>query len=185
MWQVPRPRLAQSALALVPTIVGSALRQRALRWREIRYMIRLGALEHALGPAKRRSRVILMDEGPVFAIGWLDVAFAERGIEAPPGWRRRVVQRWAQLLDSVVFLDAQDRVLATRIRTRAKRHRMETSGDVALRRFARVFRHAFEKVIAELSETGHLTVQAMRTDGPLHRGTARLSAALERHRHGH
>lgn len=188
LWQVPRGRLVQGALALVPTIVVSALRKRRLRWREIRHMIRLDALRHAVRPARargNRKHIILLDEGPVFGIGWLDVAFAERGVDAPERWRRRVVRRWAKLLDSVVLLDAGDHVLASRIRSRFKRHRMKRSSDAALRRFAGAFRKAYEAVIAELSCSGPMAVQVARTDGSLHRSTARVNSLLNPHRNGH
>jgi hypothetical protein len=190
LWQVPAARLVQGAVALVPTIIVSALRKRRLRWREIRHMIRLDALRHAVRPERgaargKRKHIIMLDEGPVFGIGWLDVAFAERGVEAPVRWRRRVVRRWAELLDSVVLLDAGDRVLASRIRTRFKRHRMKRSSDAALRRFAGVFRKAYDAVIAELSSSGAVAVQVARTDGSLPRSAARVNALLERHRDGH
>jgi hypothetical protein len=189
LWKVPPARLVQGALALVPTIVVSALRKQRLRWREIRHMIRLDALRHAVRPelarGKRRHRIILLDEGPVFGIGWLDMAFAERGVEAPERWRRRVVRRWASLLDSVVLLDAGDRLLASRIRTRFKRHRMKRRSDAALRRFAGAVRSAYEAVIAELSSMGPLAVQVARTDGSLNRSTARVNSFLKQHRNGH
>lgn len=188
LWEVPGSRLVQGALALVPTIIVSALRKRRLRWREIRRMIRLDALRHALRRKARRQkgpRIILLDEGPVFGIGWLDVAFAERGTQAPVRWRRRVLRRWARLLDTVVLLDAGDRVLASRIRTRTKHHRMKKGSDVALRRFADAFRRAYETVIAELGASGTVAVRTVRTDDSLPRSTARLKAALQQRRNGH
>ena len=188
LWRVPRSRLVQGAVALVPTIVVSALLKQRLRWREIRYMIRLDALRRAVRPEQARGKrhhIILLDEGPVFAIGWLDVAFAERGVEAPERWRRRVVRRWAQLLDSVLLLDAGDHILASRIRARFKRHRMKRSSDAALRRFAVACRKAYEAVIAELSSSRPLAVQVARTNGSLHRSTARVNALLEQYRNGH
>jgi hypothetical protein len=185
LWQVPRSRLVQGAVALVPTIIVSALRGRRLRWREIRHMIRLDALRHAVHPKRSRHRIILLDEGPVFGIGWLDVAFAERGIVAPPRWRQRVLRRWGRLLDTVVLLDAGNRVLTSRIRGRAKRHRMKQSSDLALHRFAEAFRRAYETVIAELGTKAGVPVKTVRTDGSLPRSTARLRAALESSSRGH
>jgi len=191
LWGLPRTRLVRGALALVPTIVVAAVRKRRLRWREIAHMIRLDALRRVLGRAKSRARgggqqrIILLDEGPVFGISWLDLAFAQRGVKAPEKWRRRALAKWARLLDSVIFLDAQDRTLAGRIRTRSKRHRMAQGSDVAIRRFANGFRSAFDKVIAELGGSGRLIVDQVRTDGRLEHSTQRLRAKLARHRNGH
>lgn len=185
LWGLPRARLVRGAIALIPTIVVAALRKRRLRWREITHMIRLEALRRVLRRAKSRHRIILLDEGPVFGISWLDLCFAKRGAQAPARWRRRAVARWAGLLDSVIFLDANDMTLAGRIRTRAKEHRMMKESDVAIGRFANGFRKAFDRVIAELGGSGTLAVDAIRTDGPLNRSTARLRATLARHRNGH
>jgi hypothetical protein len=185
LWGLPRTRLVRGAIALVPTIVVAAVRKRRLRWREIAHMIRLDALRRVLRREKRRHRTILLDEGPVFGISWLDLAFATRGAQAPATWRRRALARWSALLDSVIFLDARDRTLAGRIRTRAKQHRMMKGSDVAIRRFATGFRKAFDKVIAELGRSGELAVDQVRTDGHLNHSTARLRAALARHRNGY
>jgi hypothetical protein len=189
LWGLPRTRLVRGALALVPTIVVAAVRKRRLRWREIAQMIRLDALRRLLRRAKSRGRgqqrIILLDEGPVFGISWLDLAFAQRGVKAPEKWRRRALAKWGRVLDSVIFLDAQDTTLAGRIRTRSKQHRMAKGSDVAIRRFANGFRSAFDKVIAELGGSGRLVVDQVRTDGRLEHSTQRLRAKLARHRNGH
>lgn len=185
LWGLPRFRLMRGAIALVPTIVVSAMRKRRLRWREITQMIRLDALRRVLRRMKSRHRIILLDEGPVFGISWLDLAFAKRGAQAPARWRRRALERWSHLIDSVIFLDADDKQLAGRIRTRAKGHRMENGSNVAIQRFANGFRKAFEQVIGELKTTGNVAVDQVRTDGQLSQSTARLRAKLARQRHGH
>jgi hypothetical protein len=185
LWGLPRSRLMRGAIALVPTIVVAAVRNRRLRWREISHMIRLDALRRVLRREKSRHRIILLDEGPVFAISWLDLCFAKRGVATPAKWRRRALAKWASLLDSVIFLDARDQTLAGRLRTRAKKHIMMKGSDTAIRRFTNGFREAFDKVIAELGHSGHLVVAQVRTDGRLNQSAARLKAALARHRNGH
>ena len=184
LWGLPRTRLMRGAIALVPTIVLAAVRNRRLRWREIAHMIRLDALRRVLRREKSRHRIILLDEGPVFGISWLDLCFAKRGAETPAEWRRRALAKWAAVLDSVIFLDAHNRTLAGRLRKRAKKHRMMKGSDVAIRRFANRFREAFDKVIAELGVSGNLVVDQVRTDGRLDQSAARLKATL-RHRYGH
>src|SRR6185503_1428059 len=83
LWGLPRSRLVRGAIALAPTIVIAALRKRRLRWREIKQMIRLDALRRVLRRMKSRHPIILLDEGPVFGISWLDLTFADRGAAAP------------------------------------------------------------------------------------------------------
>jgi hypothetical protein len=184
LWGLPRKRLVRGAIALVPTIVISALRKRRLRKREIKQMIRLDALRRVLQRMKSRHPIILLDEGPVFGISWLDLTLAERGAKAPQRWRRRMLKRWGRLLNTVVLLDSSDATLAGRIRTRAKPHRMQGRSQAEIARFADGFRRAFDRVLAELDRTGDLRIEAVRTDGPLNRSAARLRAALQPQRRG-
>jgi len=183
LWRLPRSRLVRGAIALAPTIVIAALRKRRLRWREIKQMIRLDALRRVLRRMKSRHPIILLDEGPVFGISWLDLTFADRGAAAAKHLRRRRLKRGGRLLDAVVLVDASDETLATRIRTRAKAHRIRGESDAEIGRFADGFRRAFDRVLGDLEQStrGELRVDTIRTDGSLNRSAARLQAALQSH----
>lgn len=187
LWGLPRPDLLRSALALMPTIIAAALgggRSR-LRWGEAAQMIRLGALRRVLRREVTQHRVILLDEGPVFALSWLEVFFARNGERVPGAWRRRAIADWATLLDVVVFIDASDSTLAQRIRTREKPHMVKASSDAEISGFSAGFRKAFDRVIGELEKTGHVIVEALRTDqDPVEQNESRLVAALQRLHYG-
>lgn len=188
LWGLPRPQLVESAVALIPTMLRSLLSRgdKRLKGGEIAQMIRLGALRRVVRREARKHRVILLDEGPVFALSWLDVFFAKGGDRAaPPGWRRRVVADWASLLDVVVFIDAADSTLAQRIRTRDKPHLVKDRSDEEIYGFAAGFRKAFDRVIAEMSKAGHLVVDALRTDRqPQDETATRLMSSLLPRRNG-
>ena len=187
LWGLPRPKLIESAIALTPTIIGSVLRgsRNRLKWGEMAQMIRLGALRRVVRHEASKHRVILLDEGPVFALSWLDVFFTRNGDRAA-GWRRRMVADWASLLDVVVFIDASDSTLAQRIRTRDKDHMVKDRSDDEIYGFAAGFRKAFDRVIAEIARAGHLVVDALRTDrDPEDETAARLMARLQTRRNGH
>jgi thymidylate kinase len=187
LWNLPRPMLFASAAELMPTMVGAALRgrRRRLKWGELAQMIRLGALRRVVRREAAKHRVILLDEGPVFALSWLDVFFARNGHRAE-GWRRRAVRQWASLLDVVVFIDASDSTLAQRIRTREKEHTVKYGSDEEIYGFAAGFRKAFDRVISEISRAGHLVVDALRTDrDPQDETAARLMSRLQQRRNGH
>lgn len=185
LWGLPRGRLLASALALIPTVVTATVRNRRLRWAEITYMIRLDALRRELRrlPAGARDHLILLDEGPVYALGWLDLRFDGR---KPEAWRKRAVDQWATLLHGVIFVDAPDTTLAHRIRTRSKRHRMRNGSDAAISRFAGGFRRAFDRVVTELRRRGRgrLAVDSLRTESQVDASAPRLMTLLERQRHG-
>jgi nicotinamide riboside kinase len=186
LWGLPRRRLLRSALALVPTIVGAGINRTPLRAGEVAQMIRLGALRSVVEDEASRHRVIILDEGPVFALSWLEVFFSRNGDRVPASWRRRVIAEWATLLDVVVFIDASDITLASRIRTREKDHMVKDLPDEEIFGFSAGFRRAFERAVGELSEAGHIVVDSLKTDaGPVDENTGHLMAKLQRRRNGH
>ena len=186
LWGLPRRHLAASALALAPTVAAAALRGTRLRTGELAQMIRLDALRRVVRQEATRHRIILLDEGPVFALSWLDVFFRRNGEPVPAAWRRRAVADWALLLDVVVFIDASDVTLAQRIRTRDKPHMVKDRPDAEIFGFAEGFRNAFDRVIAEITRVGHLVVNALSTERTAVRDNAnRLLATLQQKRNGH
>ena len=183
LWGLPRPDLLRSALALIPTIIAAALAggRSRLRWGEAAQMIRLGALRRAVRRESTQHRVILLDEGPVFALSWLEVFFARNGERVRGAWRRRAIAEWAALLDVVVFIDASDSTLAQRIRTREKPHGLKAGSDAEIFGFSAGFRKAFDRVISEMEKTSHLVVDALQTDrAPVEQNESHLMATLQR-----
>jgi hypothetical protein len=186
LWGLPRRRLLRSAMALLPTILSATINRSRLRAGEIGQIIRLGALRGVVKDESSQHRIILLDEGPVFALTWLDVFFARNGDRVPAAWRRRVVAEWATLLDVVVFIDASDITLANRIRTPEKPHMVKGLPDAEIFGFAAGFRRAFERAIGEFAQAGHLVVDTLHTDaGPLDEHTAHLMSKLQQRRNGH
>lgn len=186
LWGLPRRRLMQSAIALLPTILGAGINRSPLSAGEIAQMVRLGALRRVVEAEAVRHRVIILDEGPVFALSWLEVFFSRKGDHVPASWRRRVIAEWATLLDVVVFIDASDITLANRIREREKPHMVKHLPDAEIFGFAAGFRRAFERAIGELSQAGHVVVDTLSTESdPVDENTARLMARLTKRRNGH
>ena len=156
-----------------------------LRAGELAQMIRLGALRSVVEDEASRHRIIILDEGPVFALSWLEVFFSRNGDRVPASWRRRVIAEWATLLDVVVFIDASDITLVDRIRTREKRHMMKDLPDAEIFGFSAGFRRAFDRAIGELAQAGHIVVDSLKTDaGPVDENTARLMTKLKQRHNG-
>jgi hypothetical protein len=181
LWGLPRGLLLISGVALFPTLVRAALSGHPLRWAELTQMVRLGALRLAVRRAVARDDpVLLLDEGPVFGLGWLDVFFPPNGDLGRTQWRRRMVRAWAECLDVVVRVDAADPVLASRIRSRAKPHMVKDRPDDEVYSFTARFRRALDHAVAELRAAGRVRVLGLRTDGgPPGDHAVRLSCALE------
>jgi thymidylate kinase len=164
IWGLPLPALLWSAAALLPTFLMLCLAARAVRWDELKQMIRLGALGRVLPGAAQGRRLVVLDEGPLFALTWLQVFGAERLLRSATyeRWVNRTLAAWAHLLDAVVLVDAPDPVLSQRIRSRVKPHMVKDQTDQQISAFAARFRAAFASVIPALTRlngTQQLTVQ--------------------------
>lgn len=166
VWFLPRRWLLLAMLAIVPTMLLALLGGRPLRGAELAQMIRLDALRRAMARERRRTgrdAVIVLDEGPVFALAWLDLNYRRNGDPGWASWRRRMIGAWGGGLDAVVRLDADDTILARRIKERVKSHKVKDRRVEEIAAFTRTFRSAYDRVVAELVERG-VKVAALPTD---------------------
>lgn len=172
--------LLASALELLPTVAAAAVAGRPLRGPELAQMIRIGALRRAVRHAvSGGGRVVVMEEGPVFGLTWLEVFFADHG-PLRAQWRRQALTDWAEQLDAVIRIDADDQVLARRIRRRDKPHQVKHLADPDIAGFTQRFRTAYDRVVEKFSSAGGVRVLHFRTDGrTVDEDATQLRAALE------
>ncbi len=168
VWNLPRGLIFESALRSLPVLVRMCVETRAFPRAELEQIVRLNALRLFVRRRVGGARLVVLDEGPVFALSWLRV-FGHPRIQngrLDPWWRRTLAD-WAGVLDRVVMLDAPEPVLVSRIRGRQKPHdifRQMTDAQI-LDLIAR-YRTAFDGVLAALTAGGRpelLTLGA--TDG--------------------
>jgi adenylate kinase family enzyme len=179
VWYLPRVWLVVSLFAIVPTLLAALLGGRPLQGRELAQMIRLDALRRHVAWRRRRGRqVIVLDEGPVFALAWLDLNFRRNGDPGWAPWRRRMIGRWGRALDAVVRLDAGDAVLATRIKQRVKAHQVKHAAPEQIAEFTRGFRAAYDRVVGELAARGVRVAQVATDDGDVTERADRLCRAI-------
>ncbi len=156
IWGQPVVPLLLNGIQLVPTFGRLWLRSGSLLWDETRHMVRLRTLSRALRqPDSSRRDLLILDEGPVFALAWLrgfgnDVLREEISSE----WWDAVLREWASLMDVVVVLDAPDAMLAQRIRARGIDHQVKYFPDDEIVRWMARFREALEWVLAGLNRHG-------------------------------
>src|SRR5207245_41907 len=109
IWGLQLRFVSWSAVTLLPTFLALCLGTHSVPWQEMKQMIRLGALRRFLARAATpRQRLIVLDEGPVFALSWLQVFGGERlaGNAAYQRWVRRTLAAWAGVLDVIARHDA-------------------------------------------------------------------------------
>ena len=156
VWNLPRALIFESALRSLPILLRMCFATRAFPRAELEQIVRLNALRLFVRRRVGGARLVVLDEGPVFALSWLRV-FGNSRIQngrLEPWWRRSL-QDWAGILDRVVLLDAPEPVLVSRIRGRHKPHdifRQMTDAQI-LDLIAR-YRAAFDGVLGALTTGG-------------------------------
>ncbi len=181
LWGLPLQRLAAHAARLLPTFWGFVRDGQRPLWAEQTQLVRLHTLSELVQGRRAVGQPVVLDEGPVFALSWMEVFYPRREGPRRAAWRRRVLARWARLLDLVVLVDAPDPVLTYRLRTRAKAHPLKHSPDAVIRAFTARFRTAFNHVGAELrAASGPRLVTLSTGDEPSGRTIERLVATVER-----
>ncbi len=150
IWSLPRRALLLPLLEFLPLHWRLVWAARAPVIREMKHLVRLRALRERLSRhADTLPAMLVLDEGPVFVQAWLSVLGHHRLRNGRSlSWRDSATALWPSPLDLVVVLEADDRVLASRIRGRPKPHGLKKRSDEAISRFVTEFRYAFERVLA-------------------------------------
>ena len=186
LWGMPLPRLAAHGARLLPTFWGFLRDGQRPVWAEQTQLVRLETLGELVERRRVAGRPVVLDEGPVFALSWMEVFYPRREGPRRAAWRRGVLARWARLLDLVVLVDAPDPVLTYRLRTRSKGHALKHSPYAVIQAFTARYRTAFYHVGAELrAASGPRLVTLSTGDEPSERTMERLVATVERNIDGH
>jgi hypothetical protein len=156
VWNLPRALLLESGVRSLPQLLRLCLVTRSLPREELKQIVRLNALRLFVRRRVAGARVVVLDEGPVFALSWLRV-FGHPRLQngrAEPWWRATYAV-WAVLLDRLVLLDAPEPVLTSRIRGRHKPADVfRQMADGEIRDLVARYRIAFERVLGGLARAG-------------------------------
>lgn len=140
---------------LLPTIFphkGS----RPFSWEEIKSLVYLrGWSTILLRQAAEKQGILLLDQGPIFRLATL-YGFGPECAREPSfdGWWETMFAQWAGLLDVIVWLDAPDTVLKTRINTRAQKHLVKGKPAGEAAQFLARYRAAYRYVLEGMAATG-------------------------------
>lgn len=156
VWNLPRALILESLVRSLPLFVRLCVATRTLPAAEMKQITRLAALGLLVRRRARRARLVVLDEGPVFALSWLRV-FGHARLQNGPleAWWERTLAVWASALDCLVLLEAPEAVLLSRLRAREKPNDVFRDMDDAevLGLVAR-YRAAFDLVIGALTDRG-------------------------------
>jgi deoxyadenosine/deoxycytidine kinase len=173
VWGLPPTLLCLNAVLSLPRFVGLYRSRGRIRRDEVKLIVRLSALHQLLGrESSKNYRTLLLDEGTIFALVKL-LAFGDNAKNNGNGsgrsnhldaWTQSLLNRWARRLDAVIWLDAPDEVLAERIRSRGKAHRVKDKTDQEIFTFLARYRDSYERVISELTARHGLKVIRFSTE---------------------
>ncbi len=185
IWLVPKPVLLHGTLRQLPTALTLYRETGKFLWKEIKHLARLDALHTFVRTTHwNGTRLVVLDEGPVYTLSWLQVLGHRRFVYGrPAAFLRRTLERWARSLDAIVMLDAPDEVLISRIRGRKKPHLMKGRSALEISAFIRAYRLATDHVVNDLRAIGGPPVVRLCCADDSDALAERLLEALEQHAH--
>jgi broad-specificity NMP kinase len=165
IWGLPRLPLLANGVQLVPTLFGLWLHSRSVLWDESRHLVRLQTLQRHLYQNPKSGRLLIFDEGPVFALAWLrGFGHVSMRSNVADVWWQQILHQWSMNLDAVVVLDAHDSVLAQRIRIRPEWHEIKHASDPEISVWMERFRAALDWVLAGLTRDRGPVIVRIRID---------------------
>ena len=150
------PRFLRTCPSLLPLFLRRRQASRAFSWDELKDMVYLKSWQHVFRQqAARQGAMVLLDHGPIFRLATLHTFGPDRLHEAAAEpWWNAMFKQWATTLDLVIWLDAPDTILETRINTRQQRHvvKGKTTGEVS--EFLNHYRRAYTYILQRLTDEG-------------------------------
>lgn len=163
---IPRSRYIKQALLLLPTFLHIHRPYQGILRKEMKRILYLKVLSQLIEQeAAKGYKAIILDEGPVYMLSRLQV-FGGQAIQSLSfeKWWRSAINQWANTVDTIVWLDAEDPVLAHRIRTRNQPSPVKDTTDSSIYKFSARYRAAFGQVISQLTASGGPEVIKFVTD---------------------
>jgi len=147
------PFLARNGFQISPALLSFPQHNsRKLTRREFAWLLILngwaGILQEEL---KKTNKVIVLDQGPIYLLTEIHEFGPEflRAQNTESFWRDLYFQ-WANTLDMVVWLDAENTDLIKRIRSRNKGHPVKDESIETTFEFLICYRKAYEQIISNL-----------------------------------
>ena len=158
---VGRAQYLQDLAPLLPTFIGFHWPYRGLLRKEMKRVLHLTTLYRLLDDLRSvHDGTVILDEGPVYMLSrmWF---FAEGRIDNHgfERWWHGAIRRWTGTIQAIVWLDADNGILAHRIRQRGEPYpsvfgSLPDTPDRPLFQFLSRYRGIYQRVIAEMTRGG-------------------------------
>jgi deoxyadenosine/deoxycytidine kinase len=148
--------VAHSVPRLAPILAGNLVKAPRLSWPDFKLLVYVSEWHRFLDRRHvYRSGITLFDQGPIYALVRLKAQ--ARGVTRAASfgrWWNAELERWAGELAELIYLDAPDEVLWSRINGRAQPHRTKGGSQEVGREFITRYRELFEEVLTRLDVPG-------------------------------
>ncbi len=146
--------VARSIPRLLPILAANTLARPRLNWADFKLMVFVTQWHRFLN---RRPSVgtVVFDQGPIYALVRLEAQ--ERAVARHPAFRRwweEMLTLWTGTLDTIVWLDAPDAVLRSRIEERTQSHHVKGETVDASLAFISRYRSLFVGVLDRCAVAG-------------------------------
>jgi shikimate kinase len=149
------PFFARNTLLLLPEFIKifSKKNSGGLNSREVALMLRLRGWQQLWWrQVVNKCSIIVLDQGPIFSLA--ELSSDNQGYlssQSAKKWWDNMHQKWASLLDFVIWLDAPDSILMERIKTRNKDHLVKGKPEPEITKYLTRYRMVYSQVISTLT----------------------------------
>ncbi len=147
------PTLVRSIPLVISLFTTRITSSRRWTWDESKFLVYLKTWNRILQQqADRSPRIILLDHGPIFKMATLH-AFGPEWLRtaSASAWWGDFFSQWAAWLDLIVWLDAPDNQLGTRINLRNHKHQVKGKTGSEVKQFLAIYRSSFQFVLSGLA----------------------------------
>ena len=110
------------------------------------------------------SSTLLLDQGPIYLHAYLTGRCNNNCRQSAINvWSRNHLERWSDILDQVVWLEASDDILLRRVIKREKTHYLKDVSKEEREMFFHKYRVAYKQILNDCSNTG-IKILFLRTD---------------------
>ncbi len=149
------PFFIRNTILILPLVFQLLLKEkgRMLTRREMEILI---LLKGWLPKLKNQEGVLLLDQGPISLLGFLD-SFGTPRIKSQTGknWVTQSCKDMARSLDLIIVLDAPNEILVDRVQNRAKNHGIKQKTYEESCKFLDGYRSAFDQIFSIMAGETH------------------------------
>lgn len=175
-------QVVRSLPRLLPVLAAGVVRKRRFGWADVKLMVYITQWRRFL-----RSRpeyadgVVLLDQGPIYAL----IRLKAKGLAAASTgqfrrWWSEMLSHWAEEIAVIVYLDAPDDILLSRINERPQSHVVKGDSTDGGAEFVRRYRSLFEEVLSHIEQTQDAEIWRFETSRtPVEQIVGEIRSALE------